>query len=135
MEITPWAFVPAIDITLDAEGEEPFKLPFGTLKGYKSSPGVLRYFCGECGAIVFYTEEDRDRTSLLDVAAGLLGAEEGSRAESWLEWRTERLSFREDAVGRAGSLVEGIESGLREFRERGHGRFGPSDEVREALLS
>jgi hypothetical protein len=52
---------------------------------------------------------------LLDVAVGLLDAPEGARAEDWLEWCTSRLSFREDAVGRADSLVEGIERGLAEF--------------------
>lgn len=140
MEITPWAFIPAIDISLDAEGHTP--LPsvtgtatetFGSLATYASSSNVTRSFCSVCGAIVFFSETERSETTLLDVAVGLLEAAEGARAESWLEWRTERLSFREDAVGRAGSLVEGIEKGLREFREKGHGRQGPAREVREAL--
>lgn len=133
MEITSWAFVPSIDITLDAEGKVPFDRSFGKLKGYDSSEGVLRYFCSGCGAVVFFTEAERDKTSLLDVAAGLLSAPEGSRAESWLEWRTERLSFWEDAVGRADGLVEAIESGLKDFREKGYGRHGPSAEVMEAI--
>ena len=133
MEITPWAFIPRIDISLDAEGKVPFEDTFGTLKTYNSSKGVMRSFCSVCGAIVFFADSERDKTTLLDVAAGLLSAPEGSRAESWLEWRTERLSFREDAVGRAGSLVEGIENGLREFREKGLGRHGPAEEVSEAL--
>lgn len=134
MEITSWAFVPSIDITLDAEGKVPFEPLFGTLKSYNSSKGVLRYFCSGCGAIVFFTEEERSKTSLLDVAVGLLSAPEGSRAESWFEWRTERVSFREDAVGRASSLVEGVEAGLEGFREKGYGRDGPSDEVREVII-
>lgn len=134
MEITPWAFIPKIDISLDAAGTLPFTGgEFGTLKSYHSSANVTRSFCSTCGAIVFFSEAEREKTSLLDVAVGLLGADEGARAESWLEWRTERLSFREDAVERAGSLVEGIEKGLREFREKGYGRDGPSREVCEAL--
>lgn len=133
MEITPWAFIPCIDISLDAEGKVPFTLQFGSLQSYNSSEGVTRHFCSTCGAIVFYADVDRDKTSLLDVAAGLLSAPEGARAESWLEWRTERLSYREDAVGRATSLVEGIEKGLRDFREKGYGRLGPTKEVSEAL--
>lgn len=71
---------------------------------------------------------------LLDVAVGLLAAPEGARAESWLEWRTERVSFPEDTVGRARSLIEGLENGLRDFRERGYGRLGPAKEVSDALL-
>jgi hypothetical protein len=133
MEITPWAFIPRIDISLDAEGKVPFENTFGTLKTYNSSEGVTRSFCSVCGAIVFFADSERDKTTLLDVAAGLLSAPEGSRAESWLEWRTERLSLREDAVGRASSLVEGIENGLRVFREKGLGRHGPAQEVSEAL--
>ena len=54
----------------------------------------------------------------LDVAVGLLDAPEGARAEDWLVWCTSRLSFREDAVGRADSLADGVEKGLREFEER-----------------
>jgi hypothetical protein len=127
MEITAWAFVPAGDVSLDAEGE--VALPtlsisrpegtFGTLRSYNSSPGVTRSFCSTCGAIVFWSETELSETSLLDVAVGLLEAEEGSRAEGWLEWWTERLSFREDASRRARGIVEGIEAGLKEFRERG----------------
>lgn len=136
MEITPWAFIPTIDISLDAEGTIPLQSTsntFGSLQTYNSSQGVTRSFCAVCGAIVFFSESEREKTTLVDVAVGLLEAPEGARAESWLEWRTERLSFREDAAERAGSLVEGIESGLREFREKGYGRDGPSQEVREAL--
>lgn len=133
MEITPWAFIPTIDITLDAEGKVPYKPQFGTLKSYNSSKGVARHFCSKCGAIVFFEDAERATTTLLDVAVGLLSAPEGARAETWLEWRTERLSFREDAEGRADSLIEGIENGLREFREKGYGRLGPTKEVSEAL--
>ena len=133
MEITPWAFIPKIDISLDAEGKVPFEDTFGTLKTYNSSEGVVRSFCSICGAIVFFANVERDKTTLLDVAVGLFNAPEGSRAESWLEWRTERLSFREDAVGRANSLVAGIEKGLGEFRAKGHGRHGPAEEVSQAL--
>lgn len=134
MDITAWAFVPAIDMTLDSEGKVPFTTDFGTLKSYNSGPGVTRHFCSRCGATVFYDHVDRNRMQLLDVAVGLLAAPEGARAESWLEWRTERVSFPEDTVGRARSLIEGLENGLRDFRERGYGRLGPAKEVSDALL-
>lgn len=134
MEITAWAFIPKIDISLDAEGKIPYGGgTFGTLQSYNSSEGVTRFFCDACGAIVFFSQAEREKTTLLDVAIGLLDADEGARAESWLEWRTERVSYREDAVGRAEKLVEGIEEGLRVFREKGYGRHGPAEEAREAL--
>jgi hypothetical protein len=138
-EITAWAFVPLVDISLDAEGKLPLELshitdtPTSTstdnnksvfnskLQTYNSSENVTRSFCSVCGAIVFFALSEPDEnpaTMLLDVAVGLLDAPEGARAENWLEWCTSRLSFREDAVGRAGSLVEGIEQGLREFGKR-----------------
>ena len=31
-EWVEWAFVPTIDISLDAEGKKPWNLPFGSLK-------------------------------------------------------------------------------------------------------
>lgn len=135
-EITAWAFIPLTDISLDAEGKRPLELasvistgtckstsiaedPFDSnLQTYSSSPNVTRSFCSVCGAIVFFALSEPGRnpkTMLLDVAVGLLDAPEGARAEDWLEWCTSRLSFREDAVGRADSLVEGIERGLAEF--------------------
>jgi hypothetical protein len=149
MEITAWAFVPAVDISLDAAGEIPLpaissKTPsavFGTLQTYNSSPGVARSFCSTCGAIVFWSEDltedlkDGEKSEkerrVVDVAVGLLAADEGARAENWLEWWTERLSFREDAVERAGSLVGGTEEGSRQFREKGLGKVGSERKVVE----
>ena len=116
MEYVEWAFVPTIDMTLDAAGKIPFQVPFGTLKLYNSSPDVSRYHCSVCGATVFFNSDSR--TELFDVAAGLLDAPEGARAESWLEWTTKRLSFREDAIPRAKSLTLAVEAGLRAFGER-----------------
>lgn len=131
-ELTAWAFIPLADISLDAEGKVPLELSsvtgtggstrgFGSLQTYRSSENVTRSFCSVCGAIVFFALIEPDQTAaqtLLDVAIGLLNAPEGARAENWLEWHTERLSFREDAVGRADSLADGVEKGLREFKER-----------------
>lgn len=111
-----WAFVPTIDITLDAEGKVPFATPFGTLKGYRSFHDVTRYHCDTCGASAIYQTDDR--TDLVDVAVGLMDAPEGARAESWLEWRTTRLSFREDALPRAKGLTLAVESGLEQYGKR-----------------
>jgi len=67
---------------------------------------------------------------LVDVAVGVLDAREGARAEGWLEWWTGRLSFREDALGRARGLTEGVEEGMGPFGRHlaGAGRGGERDE-------
>ncbi|KIN00020.1 hypothetical protein OIDMADRAFT_104734 [Oidiodendron maius Zn] len=52
-----------------------------TLKHYWSSPERCWSFCGKCGATIFYWSPDH-----LDVAVGILRAEEGSMARRWLEW-------------------------------------------------
>ncbi len=129
-ELQTWAFVPRTNIwftTPSRQGDEeggrltPLdfnSLPPGTLKSYESSPGVLREFCPRCGATVFW--HDKWRPDLIDVSVGLLRAE-GSRAESWLDWWTKRVSFAEDAEnGREGEvatwtrrLVDALEGGLR----------------------
>lgn len=128
-EFIQWAFVPTVDISISADGKTPFSREFGTLKGYRSSKVATRRFCGECGATVFW---DGDvRPGLIDVAVGLCDAEEGARAESWFEWRTERLSYREDAVGRAESLVLGIEQGMERYAKESQGRDGPHEEVQK----
>lgn len=130
-EFVQWAFVPTVDITLDAEGRTPFSTDFGSLKRYRSSADATRYFCKDCGATIFY--EGHERPALFDVAVGLIEAPEGARAESLLEWRTERLSFREDAILRAESLVKCLEAGMKAYNEHGAGRKGPAEEVRRVI--
>ncbi|KAB5546978.1 glutathione-dependent formaldehyde-activating enzyme [Coniochaeta sp. 2T2.1] len=130
-DIQTWAFVPRSNIRIystsptSEEEEEPQLLDFdtipsGVLKSYESSPGVAREFCPRCGATVFW--HNKERAELIDVSVGLLEAPEGARAESWLEWWTERVSFAEEAgaeVGRqqlaftrARRLIESLEQGL-----------------------
>lgn len=127
-ETVQWAFIPTVDIKIDVTGETKFKRKFGTLQKYQSSNGVFRHFCGACGAIVFY--ESDDRPFLFDVAVGLLDAAEGARAENLLDWGTKRFSYREDAIGRARTLVEAIEEGLEEYglkRGISPGRIGEGE--------
>ncbi|KAB5559767.1 glutathione-dependent formaldehyde-activating enzyme [Coniochaeta sp. 2T2.1] len=130
-DIQTWAFVSRSNIRIystsptSEEEDEPRLLDFGTipsgvLKSYESSPGVAREFCPRCGATVFW--HNKERAELIDVSVGLLEAPEGARAESWLEWWTERVSFAEEAgaeVGRqqvaftrARRLIENLEQGL-----------------------
>lgn len=126
--ITFWAFIPTVNIYLDADLTCPFPTYgpghendyWGTMKKYTSSEGVTRTFCGKCGANVFWDGgEGKGREGLLDVAVGLLDAESGARAEELLEWWTERVSFREMAVDRG--LVWALEKGLREWEVRRRG--------------
>lgn len=101
----------------------PFSREAGTLKKYRSSAEATRFFCETCGATVFW---DGDvRPGLIDVAVGLMDAEEGARAETWLEWRTERISYREDSEGRAIELVEAVEKAIGAWGKEVQGRQGP----------
>ncbi|KAI2781357.1 hypothetical protein F4815DRAFT_94531 [Daldinia loculata] len=137
-EIQTWAFVPRSNIfflppaspssSLSPSPSSSDALPldfptlqqtYSPLRTYESSPGVFREFCPRCGASVFW--HDRWRPDLIDVSVGLLGADEGARAESWLDWWRGRVSFQEDAEnGRVGgaarwgrSVVRTLAEGLR----------------------
>ena len=110
-DIQTWAFVPKVNI-LQLDGT-PLDFSAGTLKRYNSSKGVYREFCGKCGATVFY-HADR-RPDLIDVSVGLLDAEEGTRAESWLGWKTDRVSHEEDAQNK--DLIKKLGAGLKQWGE------------------
>ncbi|KAF2657747.1 hypothetical protein K491DRAFT_594416 [Lophiostoma macrostomum CBS 122681] len=115
--IFSWAF-PSIDhITLSDGSAYPPTHVFGTIKKYCSSPGVTRTFCGKCGAVVAYACDERP--GMVDVAVGLLDAEEGVRAEGWLEWRVGRCGFEEDC-GWEG-VLGGLKMGMRGWAERDGG--------------
>jgi hypothetical protein len=97
------------------------------LKAYESSPSKYRNFCGQCGATVFW--HDDERPDLIDVSAGLFrslssggsGTGEGARAEGWLEWWTGRVSFSEQAgKGRSGA-AKAFGEGVVKWLEAGFG--------------
>jgi hypothetical protein len=72
---------------------------------------VDRTFCGHCGAAVSYVCEDRPH--VIDVAAGLLDHDhQDVRAEDWIEWRSYKLAWEDDAVWlRAGdALKKGLQA-------------------------
>ena len=74
-------------------------LPPSILTSYESSPGDLREFCINCGATIFW--HDKWSPDLINVSVGLL------RAEEWLDWWTDRVSFSEDVeLGRTGMVAE-----------------------------
>ncbi|KAG9517667.1 hypothetical protein KCU99_g4898, partial [Aureobasidium melanogenum] len=112
-DFVPWTYVPTTDISLAADGSVPFTRDFGTLKNYRSSDEASRYFCGQCGATVFYIREERH--GIANVAVGLLDADEGSLAQSWLWWRTDALDFKEDGISRAATLVNHVEGALQRW--------------------
>lgn len=129
-EIQHWAFIPRKNIFIQSGdgqgGPQPLdfsKIPPGILQSYSSSPGVTREFCGTCGATVFWHCDFRP--DLIDVSVGLLRAREGARAESWLEWWTDRVSFDEETeTGRHGSaattareIVNSLAEGLNAWKQ------------------
>ncbi|PVH69808.1 hypothetical protein DL98DRAFT_623249 [Cadophora sp. DSE1049] len=65
------------------------------LKHYWSSPERCWSFCGKCGATIFYWSPDH-----LDVAVGILRAEEGSMARRWLDWEWGQYGFGEECIDR-----------------------------------
>ncbi|CAG7969901.1 unnamed protein product [Penicillium salamii] len=91
--IQTWAFVPKSNI-LEVDGS-PLDFNHGKIKRHNSSPGVCREFCSCCGATAFWHCDERPL--LIDVSVGLLRAG-GARAEDWLEWASDRVSFAEMAV-------------------------------------
>ena len=103
-ELTCWVSVPLNKVQMP-DGSA-LDLDAGTLKSYKSSSGVFRHFCGTCGATVLVAKDDQ---SWVDIAAGLLRADEGARAERWLEWT--EIGFPEEATDQ--TLVRSLE---KEFR-------------------
>jgi len=113
-EMIEWAFVPTANIHLSQDCTVPFSRSFGSLKTYRSSDEASRHFCGTCGATVFWIGDARP--TLIDIAVGLLDAPEGARAESLLEWRTERVSFREDAIKRVPAFTTALEAGITAWR-------------------
>jgi hypothetical protein len=109
--IQTWAFVPKSNI-FNADGS-PLVFNAGTMQQHRSSPGVYREFCSCCGATAFWHCDERPM--LIDVSAGLLQAT-GARAEDWLEWATDRISFAEMAVQH--DLIHILEEGLKVYSKR-----------------
>lgn len=119
-ELIEWAFIPTVNISLDPEGKVPFSRISDKLSYYHSSDCVTRYFCNGCGASVFWDGDTRP--GLIDVAVGLLDAPEGSRAESWLEWKSEYVCFRGDSIPRATNLIASVEEDMRQWGHDVQGR-------------
>jgi hypothetical protein len=120
-ETQTWAFIPKCNIfsshtnlPLTYDDLRSTSTQGGTLTRYESSEGVHREFCGKCGSTVFWHCDERP--GVVDVSTGLLEGKEGVRCEEWLEWWTERVSFRELAGD--GRLVDALEDGLRSWGKK-----------------
>ncbi|KPI38107.1 uncharacterized protein AB675_1097 [Cyphellophora attinorum] len=86
-----------------------------TLTHYRSTESVVRSFCGNCGAYVFYCSVNQDKDGkagdghgVIDIAAGLLRAESGSMAREWVYWE-DWVSHANEAVDQ--KLVEVVKEG------------------------
>lgn len=111
-DIQTWAFVPKANINLlNGDG---LNYAMGTLRPNESSSGVYREFCRICGATVFWHSDHRP--DIVDVSVGLLDSERGARAEDWLEWWTERVSFEE--LAQNAKYIALLSRGLREWGQR-----------------
>lgn len=111
-DLQAWAFVPKNNLL--QVNDEALSFGMGTLKQYKSSEGTYREFCSVCGATVFWHCDERP--NLIDVSVGLLDAQSGARAETWLEWCKKRVSFEEEAQNKA--LILNLQAGLGEWGKK-----------------
>ena len=108
--IQAWGFIPKVNIRQPNGLDIDFKS--SSLGSFESSPGVYRHFCKVCGATAFWRCEERP--DLIDVSVGLLQAPEGSRASTWLEWHTDRVSFCEEALDM--KLIHALGVGLKHLQ-------------------
>ena len=108
--IQSWAFVPKINVRMMDGSPLEFEC-LESLQRYEISKGNYREFCKTCAATCFWHCEERPK--LIDVSVGLMHAASGSRAEEWLEWETERVSFKELALNK--TLVSALEDGLKSW--------------------
>ncbi|KAH8682196.1 DUF636 domain protein [Xylariales sp. PMI_506] len=114
--VAAWAFIP---LTL-FEPKIELDLLIGTSKTFQSSPGVLRSFCGTCGATVFYWCDDRK--NVVDLAVGILRAPEGVRAENWLTWRAGRLGWEDSGLRYDREFTKSLRDGLHQWGMEKYGR-------------
>jgi hypothetical protein len=120
--VVAWTFVPLAQTS----PRIPRDLKFGTLTSYKSSPGITRAFCGDCGATVFYSCDDLDRADdehIVDLSVGILRAPEGPTAENWLTWRTVTLGWLNNGKRYDPVFVESLAEALSAW---GRDKYGQS---------
>ncbi|KAI9833171.1 MAG: hypothetical protein M1819_003794 [Sarea resinae] len=112
-DINAWCYVPKIDLFATDGGKLDISNA-GTLTKYHSSESKDRYFCGTCGATVFY--EAHGRPDIIEPSIGLLRTESGARADDWLEYRYWEVSHADDAANKA--LIAYLLRGMKEFAKK-----------------
>ncbi|KID89829.1 DUF636 domain protein [Metarhizium guizhouense ARSEF 977] len=117
--VAGWTFVPLMLC------DPPIKtdLKIGTARTYASSPGVLRSFCGTCGATVMYSCAARMPTAeqaVVDIATGILRCPEGVMGEDWLTWRA-ALAFEQTGVRYDKAFHQALRDGMKAWSEEQYG--------------
>ncbi|KAH8689355.1 Mss4-like protein [Talaromyces proteolyticus] len=108
--LVAWTFIP-----LDqCEPKIKPDLLIGTSKTFRSSTDVLRSFCGQCGATVFFSYA-KEAKNIADVAVGILRAPEGVKAENWLTWRTGRIAWYKSGLRYDEALAMSLSQGLADW--------------------
>lgn len=99
----PWAYVPPNQI-LTAEGDQVIFGPeaksskqIAKLAHYQSSDSVLRSFCTDCGATIFY--QSFDRAYIINIGVGVVRSKVGNgMVGEWLAWDRGQVSKRDETV-------------------------------------
>jgi hypothetical protein len=115
--VAAWTFVPLDHIS----PRPPGNLLIGSSKDYSSSMGVVRTFCGTCGAVVFYS--CADRPGIVDIAAGLLRDPGSVLAEGWVIWRTGRIAHLSDGMRFDEGFTGGLDEGLQAWAKTKYGEL------------
>ncbi|KAI0126378.1 glutathione-dependent formaldehyde-activating enzyme [Xylariales sp. AK1849] len=118
--IVPWTFIP-LDL---CEPKIKPDLLIGTSKTFVSSPGILRSFCGTCGANVFYSYDGRrpnEKQNIVDVSVGILRAPEGVKAEKWLSWRAGSIGWEKDGIRYDADLTKSLGEGFARWSKEKYG--------------
>ena len=113
-DLFSWLFVPPASISLPDGSAMPQPPRFGSLTEHQSSKGVRRYFCGKCGATVFF--DSLERPAVIDVAVGIVDARSGTRAEEWLAWIWDKPDYGECAAN--SKMYEEILRGYKRWNEK-----------------
>ena len=107
-----WTFVPLVLFNPPIKPD----LKIGSAKTFASSEGVLRSFCGICGATVFYLSKRRQPSegqSVVAIATGILRCPDGTMGENWFAWSS-RLVFDNSGIrfnsDFGGTLRDGMKS-------------------------
>uniref|UniRef100_A0A8H7Y190 CENP-V/GFA domain-containing protein n=1 Tax=Psilocybe cubensis TaxID=181762 RepID=A0A8H7Y190_PSICU len=117
-DIQSWMFVSRTNV-FEKGSDKPIVVskeeerPKG-LKQYLSSPGRYHEFCGTCGATAFWWQAGRP--DVIDVSVGLLDQSiDGVRAENWLKWHKDRLSYVENSA--KNNFVQGLKDGMAKLQD------------------